>query len=151
MTFTNRIEDEMTAYPVIANPRMSVNEAADIMEREKIRHIPVVQNGKVIGILSDRDLKQPTLLSDSMQLLVSDVMTPNPYCAKVGTALWEVVREMAQKKFGSAVVLDLRGRVIGIFTTTDGMRVLAEMLEDGAGQSSKMLGIERFLSGNTLT
>lgn len=151
MTFTNRIEDEMTAYPIIANSNMSINEAADIMEREKIRHIPVVEKGKVIGILSDRDLKQPALLSDSMQLLVSDVMTPNPYCAKIGTPLWEVVREMAEKKYGSAIVLDLRGRVIGIFTTTDGMRILAEMLEDAGTPTSRMLGIEKFLSGSTLT
>src|SRR5688500_4881986 len=93
-----KIEDAMTSYPSIASKKMSVTEAYEFMLKCKIRHLPVVEEGKVIGVVSDRDLRLVQVIADSMTLLVADVMAIDPYCVKVGTPLSSVAKEMAQKK-----------------------------------------------------
>jgi acetoin utilization protein AcuB len=130
MKANKRIEENMTEYPSLVSDRTSVVEAQEFMKEMGIRHLPVVEKGKVVGIISDRDLRQAELLSDSMTLVVSDFMTPNPYCVKVGTPLGEVVQKMAEHKYGSVIILNQIDRVVGIFTTTDGMRLLARLMKE---------------------
>lgn len=139
----------MTPYPSIASEKMSVMEASEFMIKNNIRHLPVVKLGKVIGIVSERDLKQAEILSDAMQVFVSDIMTPNPYCVKVGTPLSEVAHQMAKHKYGCTVVLN-GTTVVGIFTSTDGMRVLSELLSSETSKMFHSLGVERFFSGDFL-
>src|SRR3954470_12149021 len=105
MSTKRRIEEHMTEYPSLTSGGASVLEAQEFMQQMGIRHLPVVEKGKVVGLLSERDLKQAELLSDSMTLVVSDFMTPDPYCVKVGTPLAEVVLRMAERKIGSAIIL----------------------------------------------
>jgi len=145
MTKRSKIENRMTEYPATATPKMSVTSAIDLMRNHKIRHLPVVVKGKVVGVVSDRDLRQAELLSDSMQLLVSDVMTPRPYCVKVGTPLEEVASVMAKRKLGCAIVLSRKNRVVGIFTTTDGMKVLSEVLKSSPRALSSGRSVEQLL------
>jgi acetoin utilization protein AcuB len=155
MSFSNklakRVEDEMTVYPSIASKTVSVTEAIEFMSRLGIRHLPVVEKNRVIGVVSDRDLKQVEILSDSMTLLVGDVMNVDPYCVKVGTSLGAVARVMAERKVGSAVILNNVDQVVGIFTTTDAMRVLSEILDEKEGSSQTTLGVERFLDRSYLS
>jgi CBS domain-containing protein len=139
------IEDRMTEYPTIATGKMTVTEAIDLMKSTGIRHLPIVRNGVIQGVISERDLKQAEILSDAMTLLVCDVMTPNPYCVLVGTPLAEVARDMARQKIGCAIVLNSRATIVGIFTTTDGMRVLAEVLSQPRGTSSGFVTVEEAL------
>jgi len=146
----NRIEEHMTEYPSIASRTTSVTEAYEFMKQMGIRHLPVMENGNVVGIVSERDLKQAQILTDSMQLLVSDVMTGDPYCVTVGTPLSTVAREMAKHKYGSTVVLNHLRQVVGIFTTTDGMRILSEVLSSERTDEVRAWGIERLLSSDTL-
>lgn len=128
MSRTPQIEDHMTDYPSVAPSAMTVIQAMDFMQKNDVRHLPVVEHGQVIGIVSERDLKQAEILSDAMTLVVTDIMTPNPYCVRVGTPLLEVTQEMAKHKYGCTIVLNQLGRVVGIFTTSDGMRVLSELI-----------------------
>lgn len=139
----------MTPYPSVASDKMTIREASEFMEENKIRHLPVLKLGKVIGIISERDLKQAEILCDAMQLYVSDVMTPNPYCVKLGTPLFEVARHMAEKKYGCTVVLNGTS-VVGIFTATDGMRVLGDLLSHNNPPSWRDMGIEQFFAGDYL-
>ena len=60
---------------------------------------------------------------------VADVMVPNPYVVRPDTDLSEVVSEMAEHKFGSAIVQQSNGRVVGIFTAVDGLRAFGELLQ----------------------
>ncbi|MDR3607865.1 MAG: CBS domain-containing protein [Oligoflexia bacterium] len=136
------VENEMTEYPSIASPEMTVTEAAEYMAKYKIRHLPVVDKGKVIGVVSERDLRQAEILADAMTMLVTDVMAPDPYCVPVGTSLATVAREMAKKKYGCTVILNRLGRVVGIFTTTDGMRVLSGLLDSKGNPDFGLVGIE---------
>jgi acetoin utilization protein AcuB len=149
MKIKKLVENHMTPYPSIASEDMSIREASEFMKKNRIRHLPIVNHGKVVGIVSERDLKQAEILSDAMQVIVSDVMTPNPYCAIVGTPLSEVAHEMAKHKYGCAVVLNGTA-IVGIFTSTDGMRVLSSLLSSDKGNLLQNLGVEQFFAGDYL-
>jgi acetoin utilization protein AcuB len=100
-----------------------------LMREQRIRHLPVLHQGKLVGILSDRDLRLVETLQDvdPAKVTVSEAMTPEPYIVGPEAQLDEVVATMAAKKYGSAVVSD-NGRVVGIFTTVDACSAFAELL-----------------------
>lgn len=99
-----------------------------IMKQHGIRHLPVMQGGVVIGILSERDV----LLLESMDrgaaahMTVEQAMTPRPYIVPPDAPLDEVVAHMVEHHIGSAVVVEDH-RLVGIFTATDAIRALAEL------------------------
>lgn len=125
------VRDVMTPAPHTIGCGLSLADAAKAMKKYKIRHLPVLEGGALVGILSDRDVQLISSVSqlDASCILVEDAMTQAPWTVSVKTPVAQVARSMAEKKLGSAVVLDANGRVVGVFTTTDGMRVLAEQLE----------------------
>jgi acetoin utilization protein AcuB len=103
--------------------------AHDMMREQRIRHLPVLHQGKVVGIVTDRDLRLVETLKDvdPAKVAVSEAMTPDPYVVTPEASLDEVVSTMAIKKYGSAVVSD-NGHVVGIFTTVDACSAFAELL-----------------------
>jgi acetoin utilization protein AcuB len=105
-------------------------QAHKLMRKFHIRHLPVLQGGKLVGVLSDRDLNLIETLRDvdPEQVLVEEAMTPTVYKVSPKAVLDEVVREMAHHKYGCAVVED-SGRVVGVFTTVDALRAFADVLE----------------------
>ncbi|MDZ4660693.1 MAG: CBS domain-containing protein [Pseudomonadota bacterium] len=125
------VGETMTKHPYIASRKMLVTDAEQFMRECKIRHLPVIESDKIVGLASDRDLKKALGFRGPGTLLVEDVMTANPYCIKKGTALSEVARVMAEKRIGSAIIVDEKGASLGIFTTTDGMRILSQILSKG--------------------
>lgn len=131
MTTQLLVRDVMTAAPHTIGIGLSLADAAKTMKKFKIRHLPVLDAGALVGILSDRDVQLISSVSqlDASCILVEDAMTQAPWTVSAKTPVAEVAQAMAEKKLGSAVVLDANGRVIGVFTTTDGMRVLAEQLK----------------------
>ncbi len=135
---TQKIEGAMTKHPYIANSKMLVTEADVFMKECHIRHLPVIENGKIIGLVSDRDLKKALAFRGPGTLSVEDVMTRNPYCIKKGTQLAEVARVMSEKRIGSAIITDEKGSALGIFTTTDGMRILSQILNKGSLSKSEL-------------
>jgi acetoin utilization protein AcuB len=100
-----------------------------MMREQHIRHLPVLHQGKLVGIVTDRDLHLVETLQDvdPKQVSVSEAMTPEPYVVSPDASLDEVVSTMAAKKYGSAVVSD-HGHVVGIFTTVDACSAFAELL-----------------------
>ena len=143
--FTNRIEEHMSEFPCFASGKTSVKEADEFMQKMGFRHLPIVEHGKVVGVVSERNLKQAKLHAQSSDLTLDDVMTRDPFCVTVGTPLSTVAKAMAKQKVGSAVITDTDGKVIGIFTNTDGMRILGSLLEDMPGQDAFEHGVENFL------
>lgn len=149
MTNSHSIEGHMTEYPTLLSSQASATSALEMMKQLKIRHLPVLDQGKVIGVVSQRDLLRYELVSETMDLLVADIMTPNPYCVPIHTPLATVAREMAIHKYGCAIVLNATDRIVGIFTTTDAMRVLSELLTDPGARELYLGSVERFLSRKT--
>ena len=73
-------------------------------------------------------------------------MTRDPYCVPVGTPLSEVAGQMAEHKYGSAIITNGIGQIVGIFTTTDAMRVLQKMLQSSPGDLVRWKSV-RILGG----
>jgi acetoin utilization protein AcuB len=122
------VEEHMTVSPVVIGSDRTLADAHRIMRARGIRHLPVVDAGALVGLVSQRDLYlAETLRSvDPATDTVREAMSADPYAVSPGAALEEVATIMAERKLGSAIVVD-RGSVIGLFTTVDALRALATL------------------------
>ncbi len=112
--------------------------AHQLMREHHVRHLPVLDGGVLVGIVSDRDLRFIETLRDvdDTRVAVEEAMTREPYFVTPDTPLSQVAGQMAEHKYGCAVVMDGM-RVVGMFTTTDALRALATVLEEEAASPSK--------------
>ncbi|MDZ4660697.1 MAG: CBS domain-containing protein [Pseudomonadota bacterium] len=118
------VGESMTYCPEVVFKNTLVENAASVMKKYRIRHLPVVEKNKVIGVVSERDIKGKSDLS------VEDVMVANPFKVVRGQLLAEVAQRMAEKKYGCAIIENDKGEVAGIFTTTDALFLLSRLLKD---------------------
>lgn len=125
-----KIQKFMTTVPHCINRTDTVASAHKMMRDHDIRHLPVVDGEKLVGIVSQRDLHLIETLKDvdAEKVVVDDAMTTNLYTVSPDAELDEVVAEMAEKKFGSALVVQ-NHKVVGVFTTVDAMRAFSELLK----------------------
>jgi acetoin utilization protein AcuB len=123
------IQKYMTTTPHSIGAEQTLARAQAMMAEHGIRHLPVLHGGTLLGIVSDRDLHLVESLKDvdPKLITVSDAMSESVYAVGPEAALDEVVMTMAEKKLGSAVVLQ-NAKVVGIFTTVDACRALGELL-----------------------
>lgn len=123
-----QIQKFMTQMPQTIGQDIPLKTAIQMMRELSIRHLPVQYGGKLVGVISDRDLKLASFIADEQKLTVEDVMTPDPYTAAPDAPLDRVVHEMAERKYGCAIIQQADGKVVGIFTAVDGLRVLGDTL-----------------------
>ena len=122
------IRQFMTPTPETIATDLTLAQARERMFGLSARHLPVVENGELVGILSDRDISLAEGIGgDLARLLVRQVMTVQPFTCGPNAHLHAVAAEMAAHKYGSAIVVDRDhpGHVVGLFTTTDALRALA--------------------------
>lgn len=124
-----KIEKFMTTTPHTIGINIPVKKALGMMREHRIRHLPVEDAGTLVGIVSDRDIKLAASFDGADKCTVEDVMTQDPYTVTPQTPVDHVVLEMAEHRYGCAVVKQENGKVVGIFTATDGLRVLGEVLK----------------------
>lgn len=124
------IQKYMTTEPRSINADETIRRAKAIMSELGVRHLPVMNKGEVVGILSDRDIKLASGIDgiDADKMLVIDVCPENPYIVHPDTPLHEVAMTMAAKHYGSAIITQ-NGKLVGVFTTVDACRALAEIIE----------------------
>lgn len=130
---------ERMSKPVITVPSdMPILDALKLLQREKIRRAPVVRDGKMVGIISDKDLlnagpSDATSLSvwEMNYLLskirVSDVMTREVLTVNEDTAIEEAARILADNKIGGLPVMR-DDHVVGLITETDLFKILLELM-----------------------
>jgi acetoin utilization protein AcuB len=116
----------MTPSPHTIGDEQPLASAHRIMREHRIRHLPVLQGGKLVGIVSERDLHLVETFRDvdPETVAVSEAMTADAYVVRPETTLRSVATEMAERKYGCAVVMTDR-KVVGVFTTVDALRALA--------------------------
>jgi CBS domain-containing protein len=119
----------MTADPIAISSDRTLAEAHRVMRENGIRHLPVVDGGQLVGLVSQRDLYLLETLQgvDPDEERVEEAMTAEPYTVAPDASLEEVASTMAERKYGSAVVV-AAGDVVGLFTTIDALRALATVL-----------------------
>lgn len=122
------IQSYMTPAVATIGDEQPLREAQRKMEAMRVRHLPVLHGGELVGVLSERDvlfaLGLPGL--DPRALKVADAMIPEPFSVAPETPLFQVAAALAERRYGAALVC--RGSdVLGIFTTTDALRALADL------------------------
>jgi acetoin utilization protein AcuB len=119
------IRDFMTPAPHSIGRDQPLSMAHERMRGWGIRHLPVLEGGKLVGILSQRDaLLVETLRDvDPAKVPVEDAMTSDVYLVSPDAPLGEVASAMAEHKYGCAVVMN-GTHLTGIFTTIDALRAL---------------------------
>ncbi|HEY8270861.1 MAG TPA: CBS domain-containing protein [Pseudobdellovibrionaceae bacterium] len=124
------IEKYMTTSPHSIGADQPLIKAEKMMREFNIRHLPVLDGGKLIGILSDRDVKFIESFKDvdPQTVTVSEACTEEPYIVSPKAPLNEVCSEMAQHKYGSVLVMD-NNKLVGIFTWIDALEALNTLLE----------------------
>jgi acetoin utilization protein AcuB len=122
----------MTSFPYFVETDEPVSRIERLMDEHHIRHVPVQENGKVVGVVTERDLhhliKRSASLEEKERSRARDIMVSDPYVVAFNTPLNEVVTGMAQRHIGSAIVVR-RGKLAGILSSIDVCRILAEFLE----------------------
>ena len=121
------IRDVMTPNPITARPGSTIGEVAETLLREDIRHVPVVDNGAVIGVVSDRDLRQfvRDTLTDTaaarrhLTAAVSTIMSTDVISAEADDELDVAIERMVESKISALPVIDGDGALVGIITTHD--------------------------------
>jgi acetoin utilization protein AcuB len=120
------VERFMTANPVAITSDRTLADAHRVMRERQIRHLPVVDSGRLVGVVSQRDLYLLETLQgiDPDAERVEEAMTAEPFTVAPDAPLEDVASVMAERRYGSAVVLQ-GGEVVGLFTTVDALRALA--------------------------
>ncbi len=123
----------MTRQPWTVSHDASLSQAMELMRQHQVRHLPVLDAGKLVGVISERDIfKLERLRFLDGHFTVEDAMNRDVYTADLDEPVDTVVETMAASKFGAVVVIDRRTAVQGVFTTVDGMQVLADVLRSVA-------------------
>ncbi len=112
------VQKYMSYAPHTIGQKQTLATAHDMMREHRIRHLPVLEGGQLVGLISQRDLSLVESLKDvdPEQVCVEDAMSQTVYHVSPEAPLDEVAAEMAEHKYGSAVVMS-NGKVVGMFTT----------------------------------
>ena len=128
----------MTRKLIVVEPDKPVKDAFLTMRARRVRHLPCVDGDKLIGIISDRDLRRPRWaesiddwtayyqIDDSVT--VKDVMTSNPEVVRTYDGILKAVRIFREQRYGALPVLDKKGDLVGILSAQDLLMALEELL-----------------------
>lgn len=130
------VEEFTSLSPITVDLNIGLNEALKLMQENDIRHLPVLEDRSVVGIVSERDLLANFGKPWSEQLRVKDVMNSSILSVYVNDSLGEVAYRLSNEKKGSAIVLGMDDSLYGIFTTTDALNALVEMVSPQANAKS---------------
>jgi acetoin utilization protein AcuB len=120
----------MTPMPHSIDVGEDIVSARVLMSEHDIRHLPVLSNGKIAGVITDRDIQVAGSLSGDriVPLLVREACHMPAYVAAQDEPLDAVLEEMAERQLSSVVVVDHRGKLVGIVTLSDVCRLLVVAL-----------------------
>jgi CBS domain-containing protein len=114
----------MTSKLITVAPRDSLAKAKALMDSGNFRHLPVLEDGRLIGILSDRDMRPHSGYLDSTH--VDAAMTSNPVTITSTTTVEEAARLMLRLKISAVPVVD-DGKPVGILSTSDILKAFLDV------------------------
>lgn len=141
---THRIREFMTPTPQCIEAGLTLEQARERMFQLGARHLPVLHNGALVGIVSERDidLYEAAMHTDDAaedRISVASAMTPVPFTCGPDAHLHAVAAEMAANHYGSVVVVDPEhpSEVVGVFTSTDALHALALLCPHDAADAAE--------------
>lgn len=137
-TFIDRV---MTTEPVTIRPSDSIARARQQLESSGIHHLPVVEEGSLVGLVSTADLLKLYLLADSSvaenATTVDKIMAHDPVTLSKESTLRDAAEALSVGAFHSLPVIDGAGQLVGIVTSTDMVAYLLKQLPIGDGTLSE--------------
>ena len=137
------VKDCMSIDPVTVDPNDSLQAVINLLRRRDVRSVPVMENGRLIGIVTDRDVRQvaPTypLFRDedeirryTERLTVTAAMTADPMTIAPDAPLAEAAKILETYRISSLPVVDRSGNLVGMLSVADLLRVFVEQNEVAA-------------------
>lgn len=132
------IKNWMTKNPITVDANDSMQHASKVLKENNIRGLPVMEKNKLVGIVTDRDLKRASasdattldiheLLFLIEKIKIKEVMTKDPVTISIDSTIEEAAEVLLDNKFSRVPVVDNEGKLVGIITQTDIFRVLVSM------------------------
>jgi acetoin utilization protein AcuB len=128
------VKDSMTREVVVLSPETTAGEALALCRERRIRHLPVLEAGGLVGIVSDRDLRSaapglgdPARAAALEKIRVSEVMTRDVATTRPETPIEEAANRMREKRIGCLPVMEDE-RLVGILTSSDVMEALVQLI-----------------------
>ncbi len=140
-----KVVDVMTGSPLVMKPDESIGMADEIMAENRIRQIPVVDDGALVGIVTDRDLRsflnQSALLDPeerlkALETSVGEIMTAQAITLSPDDDLREAIEVLIEEKFGAIPVVDTAQGLVGIVSYIDVLRCFLNRLEEDLAEDS---------------
>jgi acetoin utilization protein AcuB len=135
-----RVQDAMTGTVFTLSPGDTLRDAIDALRSHRVRHLPVIEEGRLVGMVTDRDVKRatPSVLSGIteeaydaalLDINVHQFMTRQPSTVTSTTGLKAAVADLIETRVGALPVVD-EGRLVGILTEFDVLRIAHDLLKD---------------------
>ena len=126
---SSQVKNFMTESPHAIGSDQSIKFAHERLTQWGAHHLPVLEGGQLVGVLSERDIALIRAISpnDLESIVVEEAMAAEPYAVAPTDDIAVVVAHMLQHKYRTAVVMD-HNKVIGVFTTMDALRLLTKLL-----------------------
>ena len=131
------VRDAMTQRVTTVTPSTAVTTALRLMYIQHIRHLPVVSDGRLVGIVSDRDVRpaaRSAPVSSIRDRVVGRVMTPAVLWVRPDDELHAAIKDMLAWRISALPVVE-HDRLVGILTTTDCLQALLEQAQSQQAQS----------------
>jgi len=128
----------MTRKVATITPDKQVGQALKLMQKHNIRHLPVVQNQRMVGWITSRDLREVLLASMLEKITVGDVMVQAPITVTPDTSVEEAARLVSEHKIGGMPVME-GDHLVGVLTMLDLIHAFTAML--GLLRSSSRLDL----------
>ena len=137
----NRIKvvDVMTKNPLVMTPAETIGQADELMTENRIRQLPVVDEGALLGIITDRDIRsflaqsalvEPEERAKVLRTNVREIMTAEPLTLAPDDDLREAIELLIEEKIGGIPVVDQTEGLVGIVTYVDVLRCFLNCLEE---------------------
>jgi len=130
------IESVMTPDPVTVSPQSSVAEARRLLDSHVIHHLPVVEDRRLVGVISSSDFLKLYLFDDAMSLFsratVDQIMETNVIVLDRHATLRDAAEKLAMGSFHALPVVGRRRRLVGIVTSSDLIGELLNILDGHA-------------------
>lgn len=124
------IQKYMTVLPHTIGADQTLAQADKMMAKYRVRHLPVLDGGKLVGILTERDIRLVETFKDvePEKVTVDEAYSPDPYVTSPNASLSDVCAEMAQHKYGCVLIED-NHKLVGIFTWVDALKAMHDLME----------------------
>ncbi|HOO46903.1 MAG TPA: CBS domain-containing protein [Deltaproteobacteria bacterium] len=122
-----KVESWMIKELITIGRDAGIRDALLVMKKHSVRHLPVVENGLFVGLVTLGDLKQAILASMLESLKVSDVMIQNPYTITRETTLEKAALIIYEKNIGCLPVVE-EGKILGIITVNDILKAFIDIM-----------------------